>query len=83
MLHYLALGQFQCSCPIQYIFYLETCKVMVTTLISFPVLFQSSKISNSCIFRISLSFYSIYFRKVIVYRKLEVQIVVILNNENS
>ena len=32
-----------------FIFYLETCKVMVITLISFPVLFQSSKLSNSCI----------------------------------
>ena len=65
------------------IFYLETCKVMVTTLISFPALFQSSKLSNSCIFRISLSFFSIYFRKIIIHRKLEVQIVMILSSENS
>ena len=69
MPHYLALGQFQSSCPILYI-YLENCKVMVTILISFPVLFQSNKLSNSYIFRISLSFYSIYFRKIIIYRKL-------------
>ena len=66
-----------------FIFYLETCKVMVTTLISFPVLFQSSKLSNSCIFRISKSFYSILFIKIITYRKLEVQIVMILSSENS
>ena len=66
-----------------FIFYLETFKVMVTTLISFPVLFLSSKLSNSCIFRISLSFYSNYFRKIITYRKLEVQIVMSLSSENS
>ena len=29
-----------------FIFYLESCKVMVTTLFSFPVLFQSSELSN-------------------------------------
>ena len=66
-----------------FIFYVENCKVMVTTLISFLVLFQSSKLSSSCIFRISLSFYLIYFRKIIIYRKLEVQIVRILSSENS
>ena len=66
-----------------FIFYFETCKVMVTTLISFPVLFKSSKLSNSCIFRISLSFYSIYFRKIIIYRKLEVQIVMSLSSADS
>ena len=66
-----------------FIFYLETCKVMVTTLISFPMLFKSSKISNSCIFRISISFHSIYFRKIIIYIKLEFQIVMILSSQNS
>ena len=29
-----------------FIFYLETCKVMVITLFSFPVLFQSSELSD-------------------------------------
>ena len=38
-----------------FIFYLETRKVMVTTLFSFPMLFQSSELSNQCIFTISLS----------------------------
>ena len=38
---------------------------MVTTIISFLVLFQSSKLSNSCIFRISISFISNYFRQII------------------
>ena len=82
MLHYLLLDNSNVHVP-YFIFYLETCKVMVTTLISFLVLFQSSKLSNSCIFRISLSLYSIYFRKIIIYRKLEVQIVMILSSENS
>ena len=40
-----------------FIVYLETHKVMVTTLFSFLVLFQSSELSNPCIFRISLSLY--------------------------
>ena len=66
-----------------FIFYLETWKLMVTTLISFPVLFQSTKLSNPCIFRISFSFDLIYFRKIIIYRKLEVQIVMILSSEGS
>ena len=69
MLHYLLLDNFNVHVP-YFIFYLETCKVMVTTLISFPVLFQSNKLSNSCIFRISLTFYSIYFKKIIIYRKI-------------
>ena len=81
-LHYLALGQSKVHVP-YFIFYLETCKLMVTTLISFLVLFQSNKLSNSCIFRISLSFYSIYFREIIIYRKLEVQIVMILSSKSS
>ena len=45
--------------------YLEACKLMVTTLISIPVLFQSSELSNSCIFKISLSFYSNSSRHII------------------
>ena len=57
--------------------------MMVTTLIAFLVLFQFSKLSNSCIFIISLSFYSILFINIIIYRKLEVQIVMILSSENS
>ena len=57
--------------------------MMVTTLIAFLVLFQSSKLSNSCIFIISLSFYSILFINIIIYRKIEVQIVMIVSSENS
>ena len=66
-----------------FIFYLETCKVMVTTLILFPLLFKSSKLSNSCSFRISLSFYSFYFRKLNLSWKIEVPIVMILSSEGS
>ena len=45
LLHKFVIGQFQGSCPILYILF-ETCKVMVTTLFSFPVLFQSNELSN-------------------------------------
>ena len=66
-----------------FIFSWETCKLMVITLISFPMLFQFSKLSNHLYFKIYLSFYSINFRKIIFYRKLEVQIVIILSSEGS
>ena len=33
-----------------FIFYLETCKVMVTTLFSFPLLFQSSELFDHVIY---------------------------------
>ena len=66
-----------------FIFYLETRKVMVTTLFSFPVLFQSSELSNLCIFRFSLSLYRFKFRKFNIFRKIEVQIVMILSSESS
>ena len=46
LLHYLALGQFQGSYPILYLIF-GTCKVMLTTLFSFLVLFQSSELSNN------------------------------------
>ena len=82
MLHYLALRQFQCSCPILYILFGNLQSDGHNTNF-IPLLFQSSKLSNSCIFRISLSFYSIYCRKIIIYRKLEVQIVIFLSSENS
>ena len=45
--------------------YLKAWKLMVTTLISFLVLFQSSEFSNSCIFKISLYLYSNSFRQII------------------
>ena len=76
MLHYLALGQFQCSYPILYILFgnLQSDGHNIDL---------SSKLSNSCSFRISLSFYSIYFRTIIIYKELEVQIVMILSSEKN
>ena len=45
LLHYLTFGHSNVHIP-NFIFYLETCKVMVTILISFLVLFQFSELSN-------------------------------------
>ena len=76
MLRYLALGQFQCSYPILYILFgnLQSDGHNIDL---------SSKLSNSCSFRISLSFYSIYFRNIIIYKESEVQIVMILSSEKN
>ena len=65
-----------------FIFYLESCKVMVTTLFYFPVLFQSG---NSLIlyFRIFYFFDSFYFRKLNLSWNMEVQIVIILSSKGS
>ena len=82
MLHYLALGQFQCSCLILYILF-GNLQGDGHNIDLFPTVFQSNKFSNSCIFRISLTFYSIYFKKIIIYKKIVVQIVMILSSENS
>ena len=52
LLHYLLLDNSNVHVP-YFIFYLETCKVMVRTLFSFLMLFQSSKLFDQ-FFRIFL-----------------------------
>ena len=60
----LLLGDSKVHVP-SFISYLEACKLMVTTPISLSMLFKSSELSNSCIFKISLSFYSNSLRHII------------------
>ena len=56
---------------------------MVKTLISFTVLFQFSRLSNHMYSRISLSLYSMDFRKINIFWNLVVQIVIILSSKGS
>ena len=58
-------------------------KLIITTLISFPMLFQSSELSNPCILEFLSLFHPIYFRKLNLLWKIEVQIVRILSGRGS
>ena len=82
MLLYLALEHFQYSYPILYILF-GNLQVNGHNTASFPVLFQSSKLSNHMYFKISLSLYLIDFRKIDIFWNLVVQIVIILSSEGS